>query len=119
MGMTLTLDDFAAVAQRPRPVMAGVFAQYTVMVSGRFEAMKDEETFVDYGIRVGSRGKKKDQGEKERRRERDRDRNRDSLEQRQRQKGREKKRERVRFPKTNERQKEFDSPIHLPTLGLA
>ncbi|CAN0268797.1 unnamed protein product, partial [Hapterophycus canaliculatus] len=33
MGMTLTLDDFAAVARRPRPVMAGVFAQYTVMVS--------------------------------------------------------------------------------------
>ncbi|CAN0085353.1 unnamed protein product [Scytosiphon promiscuus] len=31
MGMTLTLDDFAAVAKRPRPVMAGVFAQYTVM----------------------------------------------------------------------------------------
>ncbi|CAM9505006.1 unnamed protein product [Ectocarpus sp. 12 AP-2014] len=31
MGMTLTLDDFAAVARRPRPVMAGVAAQYTVM----------------------------------------------------------------------------------------
>ncbi|CAB1113112.1 unnamed protein product [Ectocarpus sp. CCAP 1310/34] len=31
MGMTLTLDDFVAVARRPRPVMAGVAAQYTVM----------------------------------------------------------------------------------------
>eukprot|EP00903_Cladosiphon_okamuranus_P006064 g5979.t1 len=31
MGMTLTLEDFKAVARRPKPVMAGVAAQYTVM----------------------------------------------------------------------------------------
>ncbi|CAM9827351.1 unnamed protein product [Pylaiella littoralis] len=31
MGMTLTVEDFSAVARRPRPVMAGVAAQYTVM----------------------------------------------------------------------------------------
>lgn len=34
MGMTLTLEDFKAVARRPKPVMAGVAAQYTVMVRG-------------------------------------------------------------------------------------
>lgn len=32
MGMTLRVEDFAAVAKRPRPVMAGVAAQYTIMV---------------------------------------------------------------------------------------
>lgn len=35
MGMTLTVEDFSAVARRPRPVMAGVAAQYTVMVRRR------------------------------------------------------------------------------------
>lgn len=32
MGMTLKIDDFAAIARRPKPVFAGVAAQYTVMV---------------------------------------------------------------------------------------
>lgn len=32
MGMTLRVDDFKAVARRPRPVLAGVAAQYTIMV---------------------------------------------------------------------------------------
>ena len=33
MGMTLRVDDFKGVLRRPRPVLAGVLAQYTVMVS--------------------------------------------------------------------------------------
>lgn len=32
MGMTLRVEDFAAIARRPRPVVVGVLAQYTVMV---------------------------------------------------------------------------------------
>ncbi|CAM9674266.1 unnamed protein product [Ascophyllum nodosum] len=31
MGMTLRVDDFKGVLRRPRPVLAGVLAQYTVM----------------------------------------------------------------------------------------
>eukprot|EP00904_Undaria_pinnatifida_P004837 jgi/Undpi1/1483/HiC_scaffold_11.g04873.m1 len=45
MGMTLRLEDFAAVAQRPRPVFAGVAAQYTVMVR-RGRTIVDEHAFL-------------------------------------------------------------------------
>lgn len=39
MGMTLRLDDFKEVAQRPRPVLAGVTAQYTVMVRASVDSV--------------------------------------------------------------------------------
>lgn len=32
MGMTLRVEDFINIARRPRPVLAGVIAQFTIMV---------------------------------------------------------------------------------------